>query len=303
MSKPLAAGIASRSTSYTAHPSNITRREGFNPRFDFGEIAELAKSIKANGVLNPLRVKRIPERDGKNFELIDGDRRLTALELLMEQGEQFADGVPIILVDKDQDDVTSLVQMFEANTGKAFLPLEKAAAFKRLRDAGLTIKEICARVGVSDVDVIDTLKLLEADDSLREAVQSGKVGVTAAKQIAHAAKGDKAKQKELTAAAAAAGTDKAKRRAFQESVRKVHEQRAAAKGKSLKVRVLDAHQLGELGARVAKMLEAKWGIIGTATHEERLDIVKKDDALVAAFTLGALEALKAAAGMKVDLDL
>lgn len=300
MSTPLPSGITKISKSYRADPRLIKRKDGFNPRFDFGEIAELAKSIAANGLLNPVRVKR----SGEGFELIDGDRRLTAVELLLEQGETFQDGVPIILVDKDQDEVTSLVQMFEANTSKAFLPLEEAAAFKRMRDAGLTIKDICQRVGRTDVHVMDTLALLEADDSLKEAVASKQIGSSTAKQIAQVAKGDKKKQAELVQDLKDAGSDKKKKRAVLQKVAQVRAAKAEAKGKVVKMRALSDDQLSELGERVAKMLILKAHDAGLpANAPELLDAVKKDDKLVAAFTLGALEALKAAAGLKIELDL
>lgn len=306
----LPSGIAKMGKAYRAHPGAIMRRPGFNPRFDFGEIDVLAKSIKANGVLNPLRVKRIPEQGGKVFELIDGDRRLTALELLMEQGEKFEDGVPVVLVDKEQDDITSLVQMFEANASKQFLPLEEAAAFKTMRDAGMTIKDICQRTGRADVHVMDTLSLLEADDSLKEAVASKQIGTTLAKQIATVAKGDKAKQAELVAAAKQTGKDKGKKAAVAVQIRKAQVERAAKKGKVLKMRALTDAQLTELGARVAKYLLHKAQDAGFDLYDgtgEALtalrEVVAKDDKLAAAYTLGALEALRAGAGIETDLDI
>ena len=86
-----APGIIKRTNAYFADPKTIARVDGWNNRFDFGEIEELAKSIKINGLLQPLRIKRVPAHvkdDGKGaagaqvfaFELIDGDRRLTAIE-------------------------------------------------------------------------------------------------------------------------------------------------------------------------------------------------------------------------------
>lgn len=308
------AGIVKRSNAYFADPKAITRRPGFNPRFDFGEIEELAKSIKANGLLQPLRVKRMPASvldDGKGptgaevkcFELIDGDRRLTAIELLLKKGHEFPDGVPVIVVDAKQDDITSLIQMFEANTGKNFLPLEEAAAYKTMRDAGMTIKQICDAVSRKHVHVVATLALLDADDEVKDAVKSGSVTGTTAKQIAVAARGDKAKQKELITQAKAAKTDKSKKAELEKNIQATREKKAKAKGQTIKMRALSDAELSAIGKQLAETMVIK---LQNAAKPLDFDVrawIAKDDQLALAFTFGALEALKAAAGMIVNLDI
>ncbi len=308
-----APGIVLRTSAYRADPKTITRRAGWNPRFDFGEIEELAKSLKINGLLNPLRVKRIAgaKADAEHqFELIDGDRRLTAIELAMKGGFVFADGVPVIIVDKAQSDLDSLFQMFEANSGKAFLPLEEAAAYKRMRDGdpengikGLTIKQICDRVSRKQVHVVATLALLDADDTVKDAVKDGSVNSTMAKKIAVAARGDKAKQQELVAAAKSAGKDKGKLAAVKRKVDDTRIAKAASKGKTLKMRALADDELSALGASLAKAMTQKLKDAGKPLTFDVRDWVSKDDALALAFTFGALEALKAAAGVKTKLDI
>lgn len=304
-----AAGIVKRSNSYYADPKMITRREGFNPRFDFGEIDDLMASIKANGILNPLRVKRIPAGDerlakGFVFELIDGDRRLTATEKLIKAGHPFPDGVGVIIVDKAQTEIEDLVQMFVANEGKPFLPLEEAAAYDRMRKAGMSVKKICLAVGRKQMHVTEILALANADESVKQAVKDGKIGKTMAKQIATHARGDKAKQAELAAEAVAAGKDKGKRRAL---VRKVDDSRrakAAKKGKTLKMRALSDDELSALGEAIAARLPKLIMDAKVTMHEKRLDKwIAQDDKLALAFTYGTLQAMKAAAGINVKLEV
>lgn len=304
-----ASGIVKRSSSYFADPKTITRREGFNPRFDFGEIDDVMQSIKVNGILNPLRVKRIvagDERAAKGFvfELIDGDRRLTAVEKLLKAGVTLPDGVPVIIVDKAQTEIQDLVQMFVANEGKPFLPLEEAAAYDRMRKAGMSVKQICQAVGRKQMHVTEILALANADESVKQAVKDGKIGKTMAKQIATHARGDKAKQAELAAEAVAAGKDKGKRRAL---IRKVDDSRrakAAKKGKTLKMRALSDAELSTLGASVAARLPKMIMDAAVTMHEKHLDKwISQDDKLAVAFTYGALQALKAAAGVKVKLEV
>lgn len=323
MSKELAAGIVKRVQTYNVDPTTITRRAGFNPRFDFGEIDLLAKSIAANGLLMPLRIKRIephvkPTSRGAagtqgtqayNFELVDGDRRLTAIEKLLSDGHAFPDGVPATLVERAQDDLTSLIQMFEANTGKAFLPLEEAAAFKRMRDAGMTVAQICSQVGRTDAHVIDTLALLEADDDVKEAVANGAIGGSIAKTIATTARGDKALQKALVVDAKAAkgkGADaEAAKARLQNKLDEKKKSKAAARGKAVRIHAITAAQLSELTAKVARLLvvKAKAADWDSDDLSALLTLVSADDCYTAAYTLGALHALQAAGGLEVNLDI
>lgn len=301
-----AAGVLKRSSSYFIDPKRIVRREGWNPRFDFGEIENLAASIKANGMLNAIRVKRITGNPAADFELIDGDRRLTACEKLIKSGHEFPEGIPAIIVDKAQEDITSLVQMFAANDGKLFLPLEEAAAYKRMLDAGMTQKQICAAVGRKHMHVAQILALIDADESVKEALKDGKIGKTMAKEIASAAKGDKAKQAELVKAAADLGKDtkdKKRRRAVLKQIDDAKVKKATGKGKTLKMRALSDDQLAEMGEKLAKHLTVIMKETGLDPNADMRAWVGTSDQLAAAFTFGALEALKVAAGMKLSLEI
>lgn len=304
------AGVLKRTSAYFIDPTRIVRREGWNNRFDMGEIEELAKSIKAqkafdgHGIINDIRVKRCnPARPDADFELVDGDRRLTAIELLIKRGEVFADGIPAKIEAKDATDLDLRYKMFEANTGKPLLPLEEASAYKSLREAGQTIKQICERVGRKQVHVVATLALLDADAEVQDAVASGAVNSTMAKNIAVHARGDKAKQKELIDAAKSAGKDKGKRKVVAKAIEAARRAKAASKGKTLKIRALTDDDLSALGAKMAAALKHMMTEYKLPLTTDMRAWVKADDNLAMAFTFGALEALKAAAGAKVDLDI
>ena len=295
------AGVLKRSNAYFIDPTRVVRRDGWNPRFDFGEIEEMAKSILANGLLNAIRVKRISGNPAADFELIDGDRRMTAIEHLIKKGHVFAEGVPATIVSKEQDDLTSLIQMFEANTGKPFLPLEEAAAYKRLQDHGMTIAQICQAVSRKQVHVVEMLGLLKADDSVKEAAQSGEIGKTLAKKIAKVAKGDAATQKKLVAKAKAAGSDKTKMRQVMKDVEDVRHKRAEAQGKVIRQQGLDYDELEALGTQVAGLLLERLEALGHPLDFDVRHMIAKDDRYALAFTYGAMEAIKAARGGAVNL--
>lgn len=296
-------GVVKRSTLHMLDPRTITRKEGFNPRYDFGEIEELAKSIKANGLLVPLRVKRMSAPvDGKYFELIDGDRRLTALEQMLGKGETFPDGVNAIVVDKGQDDVESLFQALETNSGKNLLPLEEALAYKRLKESGLTARAISNRLSRDYTHVINSLAMLDAAPEIQEAVKNGDVGVTIAKQIAVHARGDKEKQAELLAAAKTAKGNKGALKSVKKAIDETRRVKAAKKGQVLKMRALDDAELSAMGLKLAQHVAKCLADAGKPADFNIRKWVKEDDNLALAASFGALEALKAAAGQRTSLQ-
>lgn len=307
----LASGITKKTTTYQADPRTIGRRVGWNPRIDFGDIAELAKSIKANGLLRPLRVKR-PEAAYNTtdaFLLIDGDRRLTAIELILEEdANAFPEGVPIELVDKEQDSITSLIQMFEENTGKPFTPVEEAEAYKRMRDAGLKVKDIAACVSRCENHIIDTLNLVDAPAELKQAVISKKVGGTTAKEIARVAKGntDLAKDLLATAEKAKAG-DKDSKTRLRVAINKAADAKAAAKGKEVRQRtaIRSAEAIQKQCERLVKHWEASKSAEGFTDKDLAgyVEAVADDSDLAAAFVAGAIEALKYVMGRDANLEI
>lgn len=319
--RALAAGLVSKSTKYNADPKKICFRDGWNNRFDMGDIESLAAGIQTTLARTPdrpyatdMEVKRLKPSDprkagGYEFEVVTGHRRKMATDLLLSKGVHFPDGVNIFLVPQDQDDTTSTIMLFTENNQKPLLPLEEAAAFKRLKDANMTILQIAAAVGKADTHVIETLALLDADQEVQDAVKTGKIGATAAKVIATTARGDKAAQKDLLVDAKAAkgkGVDaKAAKARFNKKVAAKKAEKAAKTGRVLKIKALPDDELNEMGAKMAKALEAKTKEAGFKfdTLEDMTEAMAKDEKLTAAFTLGVVLALRAAAGFKVNLDI
>lgn len=285
-------GITKRTNAFFVDPKAIKRREGWNPRFDFGDMAELKKSIKTNGVLNPLRLKR---GEPGEFILVDGDRRFTAIEELLKEKHKFPDGVPAILLSKDHSDIDSLVQMFEANTGKPFLPLEEAAAFQKMRDAGMTIKQICEKVSRSHVHVESTLALLVADDSVKEAVKKGEISGTLGKQIAVKGKGDKKMQQ---AAVAKAKTGKEGKAVVKRELSKV-ERRKPSANKPKSVQPLTKVELQTLETKLLAHLkeQSKNEILST-----KADKVRQTKEGASVFLRGILAGIQIAQGIDMPLD-
>jgi len=138
------------------------------PRVEFAEpaLAELAASIRAQGVIQPLLVRRLAEN---SYELIAGERRLRAAE------RAGLTHVPIYV--RDVSDAESLELALVENLQRDDLsPLEEAAAYQRLLDEfGHTQEEIAERVGKSRPAVANTLRLLRLPDPIKQDLSRGRL--------------------------------------------------------------------------------------------------------------------------------
>lgn len=149
---------------------------GFNPRsaLDEQELERLTESIRRRGVLQPVRVAPL---DGERYRLIDGHRRIAAAE------RAGLTDVPASIGDVDEA-TAGLDDALIANMVRADLnPLEEAAAFSRLREAGLSRRGISERLGVSQKLVTERLQLLELPSELHEGVATGEVPPGAIKAL------------------------------------------------------------------------------------------------------------------------
>ena len=167
------------------NPKNIVIVDGFNPRIDKGDIAELMKSIKENGVKTPIRVYKV----GKHFELIDGERRLlAALKLGLKD-------IPAIEERGKKTEEELLKLALISNDGKPFAPVEEADAYRRLINAGWTARQISVATGKSLQLVKNRLELISAHPDVAAAVKKGKLSVNMGIAIAKKVKGRKAQKR------------------------------------------------------------------------------------------------------------
>lgn len=118
------------------------------------DIAELADSIQASGLLQPIRVS--PEPEG-GYRLIAGERRYRAVKLLGWDS--------ITAVITDADEAQRVVEMVVENVQRKDLELwEEAEAYKRLLNLGLSLGEVAKRVGKAKSTLSVILKLTSRAD-------------------------------------------------------------------------------------------------------------------------------------------
>lgn len=155
-------------------PVERLRAHHANVRSDLGDLTELAASIRAVGLLQPLVVT--PVADGM-YEVVDGNRRLAAA---VQAG---AKALPCLAA-KAQGEDGQLAIMLAAALHQALAPLDQAQAFAALRSRGLTVTEISRRTGYSPRTVSGRLLLLGLPDEARDMVRTGELTVTDAEELA-----------------------------------------------------------------------------------------------------------------------
>ena len=133
------------------------------------EIRELAESIKEQGLLQPILVRK----NGTKYEVVAGDRRYLAHELL---------GLKTILsiVREMNDQDCFLIRAMENLQRVDLSPIEEGSIYQELvTKYRLTVKAVAKHLGVSDAKVISRLKMLEMPDFIQKALHTKAVGIRA----------------------------------------------------------------------------------------------------------------------------
>ncbi|MGZ4732256.1 MAG: ParB/RepB/Spo0J family partition protein [Terriglobales bacterium] len=142
--------------------------------FDKDALEELAESIKANGVVQPIVVR--PGAEGK-YLLILGERRCRASKLAGKAT------VPAI-VRKVSDQQAAEMTVVENLQRQDLNCMEQAAAFGKLsRDFGLTQEQIGQRVGISRESVSNYMRLLKLPGTVMQYLQEGRLGFSEARVL------------------------------------------------------------------------------------------------------------------------
>jgi ParB family chromosome partitioning protein len=153
------------------HPS------GFNPRKDFdeAELAELANSIRARGLVQPIVAR--PDRQRGGYEIVAGERRWRAAQ------RASLHNVPVIVRDLSDLEVAEFALI--ENVQRADLnPIEEAAGYNELIEKhNYTQERVAEVVGKSRSHLANTLRLLKLPAEVQVLVREGKLSAGAARTI------------------------------------------------------------------------------------------------------------------------
>lgn len=150
----------------------------FQPRdhVENADIEELAQSVKANGIIQPILVRR----EGGGFEIIAGERRWRAAQhagLLK---------VPVIVkeVDAGRNSQALILALVENIQRKDLNPIQEALAYREMADQfDFTQEQIAAAMGKDRSSVANLMRLLRLPLAVREQVASGALSMGHARAL------------------------------------------------------------------------------------------------------------------------
>ncbi len=150
--------------------------KGNQPRkyFDTEALAQLAESISAHGVLQPILVRDIGD---DRYQIIAGERRWRASKMagLSE--------VPVIMLESTEQEAAQIA-LIENIQREDLNPLEEAAAYRALAEEfHLTQEEISSQIGKSRSAIANSLRLLDLPEALRTYVVSGELSAGHARAL------------------------------------------------------------------------------------------------------------------------
>lgn len=155
----------------------------YQRRTHFAGLDEMAESIRAHGVMQPVTVRTLPPRDNDSscepapeYELIAGERRLRAARLAG------LETIPAIV--RQVDDLTTMQLVALENLQRQDLnPLEVAQTYALLQQAGLKQMQIAEQLGIAQPTIANALRLLELPAEVHALVADGQLSATAARAL------------------------------------------------------------------------------------------------------------------------
>ncbi len=155
---------------YKIEPNPNQPRRSFDPQ----ELQELADSVAAHGVIQPLTVRQL---DSGYYQIIAGERRWRAAR------QAGLSEIPAVLVEADDQKAMALA-LIENLQRQDLNPVEEAQGYNALiQEYGMTQEETARQVGKSRPAVANALRLLSLCPEVLELVRSGQLSAGHAKAI------------------------------------------------------------------------------------------------------------------------
>jgi ParB family chromosome partitioning protein len=151
-------------------PNNVQPRT----RFDEAQLEELAQSIKTNGVVQPILVRKT---DGGRYQIVAGERRWRAAQRAGLQR------IPSVIRDVPDDKMLELA-LIENIQRQELNAIEEAYAYKRLIETfNLTQETVAQRVGRDRTFVTNYLRLLRLPEDIQRLVEESKLSMGHARAL------------------------------------------------------------------------------------------------------------------------
>ena len=164
-------------SSLTMLSIDLIERGSFQPRRDFDQDAlqSLAGTIKSQGLVQPILVRSLANKD--SYEIVAGERRWRAAQIAGLHD------IPVIIKDVSDNEAMCLA-LIENIQREDLNPLEEAGALERLiNEFEMTHDAVADAVGRSRPAVSNLLRLLELDDSVKKMLEMGKLDMGHARAL------------------------------------------------------------------------------------------------------------------------
>lgn len=136
-------------------------------RFDYDELENLAQSIRENGILQPITVRK---REDKKYELVSGERRLRAARLVGMVK------IPSIVINID-DKNSAMFSIIENLQRQSLNFFEEAEAIEKLvGEYAMSREEVALKLGLAPSTVSNKLRILRLPEEMR--FELGRAGLT-----------------------------------------------------------------------------------------------------------------------------
>jgi len=226
-------------------------------KFDDEKIEELAASIRAKGVIQPILVRR----DGNEYRIIAGERRWRASQ---RAGLKFVPALVKEVTERQAFEI-ALIENIQREDLNA---VEEAQAYRRLIDEyGLT-QEACAdRVGKDRSSIANSLRLLKLPEEIKDALEDGTLNMGHARALLGL--GDESQMKR------AAGEVVSRRlsvRQTEQLVRKQKDGGKAAKGAAAGKSRRESAEVRSIEERLQRALGTKVRLIDAGKGKGRLEV-------------------------------
>ena len=160
----------------TRLPVDLIQRGRYQPRreFDPDSLRELADSIAAQGVIQPIVIRAV---ENGRYELIAGERRWRAAQ------QAGLDEIPVVIKEVTEEAAMAMA-LIENIQREDLNPLEEANALSRLLlEFELTHQAVAKAVGKSRTSVTNLLRLLELNDDVKVLVEKGQLEMGHARSL------------------------------------------------------------------------------------------------------------------------
>ena len=140
----------------------------FQPRTNFNreEIGSLAESIKSQGLLQPIVLRK----SAGKYEIISGERRLRAMRHLGEKR------IPAVVKEKISDGRMLEMALVENIQREDLNDIEQGKSYQRLLvECGLSHKDLSERIGKSRSAITNSIRLLKLPEKIQALIREGKI--------------------------------------------------------------------------------------------------------------------------------